>query len=194
MTSGNNIDRARIEAAVRELLAAIGEDPASTELSATPSRVAESYTEFFAGVGVDVASLLSESVPVGSQTGELVLLRDIELRSMCEHHLLPFRGVCHIAYRPRERVVGLSALPRVVDALARRPQIQERLTEQIADALADALNPAGVLVVIDAAHGCVNDRGTRQSAATTVTVASRGVLADPAQRSDVMALIGGNRS
>lgn len=194
MSTGNSIDRARIEAAVRELLAAIGEDPASAELSATPGRVADSYAEFFSGVGVDVASLLSESVPVGEQTGELVLLRDIELRSMCEHHLLPFRGVCHIAYRPSDRVVGLSALPRVVDALAHRPQIQERLTEQIADALVDALNPEGVLVVIDAAHGCVNDRGTRQSAATTVTVASRGVMTDPAQRSDVMSLIGGTRS
>ena len=189
-----SVDRERIQAAVRELLAAIGQDPDSPELAATPARVADSYAEFFSGVGVDVSSILAESVPVGSQTGELVLLRDIELRSMCEHHLLPFRGVCHIAYRPNNRVVGLGALPRLVDALAHRPQIQERLTEQIADALAEALDPDGVLVVIDAAHGCVSDRGVRQSSATTVTVASRGSLADPTARGDVMALIGGSRT
>lgn len=193
MTSGQ-VDRERIRLAVRELLSAIGEDPDRAELTATPGRVADSYAEFFSGVGVDVSGILAESVPVGEQTGELVLLRDIELRSMCEHHLLPFRGRCHIAYRPGDRVVGLSALPRLVDALAHRPQIQERLTEQIADALNEALAPAGVLVVIDAAHGCVNDRGPRQSASTTVTVASRGVLSQPAQRADVMALLGGNRS
>lgn len=187
------IDRERIVQAVRELLSAIGENPDRAELAATPARVADSYAEFFSGVGIDVSGILAESVPVGDQTGELVLLRDIELRSMCEHHLLPFRGVCHIAYRPNARVVGLSALPRLVDALAHRPQIQERLTEQIADEIATALEPHGVLVVIDAAHGCVNDRGSRQSASTTVTVASRGVLSDPAQRADVMALIGGTR-
>ncbi len=192
MTHGS-VDRERIQAAVRELLAAIGQNPDSPELAATPSRVADSYAEFFSGVGVDASSILAESVPVGSQTGELVLLRDIELRSMCEHHLLPFRGVCHIAYRPKNRVVGLGALPRLVDALAHRPQIQERLTEQIADALAASLDPEGVLVVIDAAHGCVSDRGVRQSSATTVTVASRGSLADPTARADVMALIGGSR-
>lgn len=192
MTHGS-VDRERIQAAVRELLAAIGQNPDSPELAATPARVADSYAEFFSGVGVDVSAILAESVPVGSQTGELVLLRDIELRSMCEHHLLPFRGVCHIAYRPKNRVVGLGALPRLVDALAHRPQIQERLTEQIADALADALDPEGVLVVIDAAHGCVSDRGVRQSSATTVTVASRGSLSDPTARGDVMALIGGSR-
>ncbi len=188
------IDRERIERAVRELLSAIGEDPERAELSATPGRVADSYAEFFSGVGVDVSSILAEGVPVGDQTGELVLLRDIELRSMCEHHLLPFRGVCHIAYRPKDRVIGLSALPRLVDALAHRPQIQERLTEQIAQEIQRSLNPEGVLVVIDATHGCVNDRGTRQTSSSTVTVASRGVMADPANRSDVMALIGGNRS
>lgn len=193
MTSGQ-VDRERIQRAVRELLSAIGENPDRAELSATPARVADSYAEFFSGVGVDVSELLAESVPVGEQTGELVLLRDIELRSMCEHHLLPFRGVCHIAYRPNERVVGLSALPRLVDALSHRPQIQERLTEQIADAIDAALVPEGVLVVVDAAHGCVNDRGTRQSTSTTVTVASRGVMSDAANRADVMALIGGSRS
>lgn len=192
--TADHIDRDRIERAVRELLVAIGEDPARAELSATPARVAASYAEFFSGVGVDVDSFLAESVPVGEQTGELVLLRDIEVRSMCEHHLLPFRGVCHIAYRPGDRVVGLSALPRLVDALARRPQIQERLTEEIADALQRSVEPDGVLVVIDASHGCVNDRGTRQNNSTTVTVASRGTLSDVTQRADVMALIGGSRS
>lgn len=187
------IDRARVAAAVRELLLAIGEDPERDELRATPNRVAESYTEFFAGVGVDPQQFLRDTLPVGTETGELVLVRNLDLRSMCEHHLLPFRGVCHIAYRPGARVVGLGALPRVVNALAARPQLQERLTEQIAEALSAGLEPEGVLVVIDAAHGCVTDRGPRQTESTTVTVASRGSLGDPAGRAEVLALIAGSR-
>lgn len=190
-TSGQPVDRTRIVAAVRELLAAIGEDPARPELLGTPDRVADSYAEFFAGVGVDPGRFLADTLPVGGDTGELVLVRDLRLRSICEHHLLPFRGVCHIAYRPAERVVGLSALPRVVDALAARPQLQERLTEQVAETLWTSLAPGGVLVVIDASHGCVTDRGARQSDSRTVTVASRGSLADPAGRAEVMALLGG---
>lgn len=184
------VDRERVAAAVRELLLAIGADPDSPELASTPARVAESYTEFFAGMGQDPASYLSDAIPVGADTGELVLVRDLTLRSMCEHHLLPFRGRAHIAYRPGRSVVGLSAIPRVVDALAARPQVQERLGEQIAQTLADGLAPEGVLVVLEARHGCVSDRGVRQADAVTVTVASRGVLADPVQQAAVFALLG----
>ncbi|WP_241095522.1 MULTISPECIES: GTP cyclohydrolase I FolE [unclassified Leucobacter] len=195
MTHAAGIDQERIRAAVRELLLAIGEDPDREELAATPDRVAQSYVEFFAGVGVDPAELLSEAVPVGDDTGELVLMRDITLRSVCEHHLLPFRGRVHIAYRPHARVVGLGALPRVVEVLAARPQLQERLGEQIAETVDAALAPHGVLVVIEAQHGCVTDRGVRQADSSAVTIASRGVYVDAVERAEVMALISmGDRS
>lgn len=184
------IDRGRIAAAVREMLAAIGVDPDSDELRATPDRVADAYTEFFAGVGVDPLTLLEDSIPVDGETGELVLVRDIAFRSVCEHHLLPFRGRAHVAYRPGARVVGLSALPRVVEALAARPQVQERLGEQIAQAIDTALAPGGVVVVLEASHGCVADRGVRQNDAVALTVASRGALSDPAARSEVISLVG----
>lgn len=185
-----SVDRPRIAAAVRELLTAIGEDPDRHELASTPARVADAYAEFFSGVGVDPSVHLADAVPVGDRPGELVLLRDIALRSVCEHHLLPFRGRAHIAYRPAERVVGLSALPRVVETLASRPQVQERLGEQIAQVLKDGLDPAGVLVVLEASHGCVADRGVRQADAVTVTIASRGELAEPAARAEIMVLLG----
>ncbi|MFC5338828.1 GTP cyclohydrolase I [Leucobacter denitrificans] len=173
------------------MLCAIGADPDSVELQETPRRVAESYGEFFAGMGVDPGSLLVDAaVPVNGDTGELVLMRDISLRSVCEHHLLPFRGRAHIAYQPGERVVGLSALPRVVAALAARPQVQERLGEQIAQVLEDGLSPRGVVVVLEAKHGCVADRGVRETDVEAVTIASRGALADPAARAEVLALIG----
>lgn len=188
MSSG--IDRQRVAAAVRELLGAIGEDPDREELAGTPQRVAEAYAEFFEGVGVDPLTHLGDAVPVGDETGELVLVRDIVLRSVCEHHLLPFRGRAHVAYRPGARVVGLGAIPRVVSTLAARPQVQERLGEQIAEALWEGLDPEGVLVVLEASHGCVADRGSRQSDALVITVASRGALAEPAGRAEVMALIG----
>ena len=183
------IDSGRIEAAVAELLSAIGEDPARPGLVDTPRRVAQAYDEFFAGLDVDPVDHLRETVPTEG-TGELVLLRDIEFRSICEHHLLPFRGVAHVAYVPGDRIVGLGRLPRVVDTLAARPQLQERLGEQIADALTEGLDPRGVLVVLDAVHGCVWARGARQVHSSTVTVASRGTLADPVQRAEAMALIG----
>ncbi len=183
------VDRDRVARAVRELLSAIGADPESDELRATPGRVADSYAEFFAGVGVNPQQFLSDAVPVDGETGELVLMRDIALRSICEHHLLPFRGRAHVAYQPRDRVVGLSALPRVVDALAARPQVQERLGEQIAQAIADGLDAKGVLVVLEASHGCVADRGVRETEAEAVTIAARGSLTDAAARSEAMALI-----
>jgi GTP cyclohydrolase I len=184
------IDRARVEAAVAELLAAIGEDPARPGLRETPAKVADAYAEFFAGVGADPLEPLRETIPVGDVEPELVVVRDLEFRSVCEHHLLPFLGRAHIAYLPSERVVGLGRLPRLVDTLAARPQLQERLTEQIADALVTALAPRGVVVVLDAQHQCVTTRGPRQLRSSTVTVASRGVLDDPVRRAEVITLIG----
>ncbi len=184
------VDRERVARAVRELLSAIGENPDSAELSGTPARVADAYAEFFSGVGVDAVGLLADAVPVGADTGELVLVRDIALRSVCEHHLLPFRGRAHVAYRPGAKVVGLGALPRVVETLAARPQLQERLGEQIADAVVEGIDPEGVLVVLEASHGCVADRGVKQAEATAVTIASRGSLSQPLLRAEVLALIG----
>jgi len=187
------IDSGRIEAAVAEILAAIGEDVGRPGLASTPQRVAQAYTEFFAGIGVDPREQLADSAEFlgEGETGELVLLRDIEFRSICEHHLLPFLGVAHVAYVPGTRIVGLGKLPRVVETIAARPQLQERLTEEIADALSDGLDAAGVLVVIDAVHGCVSTRGARQTATSTVTMASRGSLSNPVERSGVLAMIGG---
>jgi GTP cyclohydrolase I len=191
------IDTARIEAAVTELLAAIGEDAQRAGLVKTPQRVAESYTELFAGVGVDPVPLLRDELTAHTdpgERGEAVVLRDLELRSTCEHHLLPFTGVAHVAYLPAEHLVGLGTIARLVEVVAARPQLQERLGEDIAAALDSALAPHGVLVVIDARHGCVGARGQRQAASTTVTVASRGLLADPVRRAEVMTLIGGGRA
>ncbi len=184
------IDRPRIEAAVAEILAAIGEDPSRPGLVSTPSRVADAYEEFFAGLGQDPAEQLGEGVPLEGHDAEMVLLRDIAFRSICEHHLLPFVGVAHVAYQPNERVVGLGRIPRVVETLASRPQLQERLTEEIADTLQHGLDAKGVLVVLDAQHRCVTARGVRQTESTTVTVASRGELADPVTRAGLLALIG----
>jgi GTP cyclohydrolase I len=187
------IDTGRVEAAVAEILAAIGEDPSRPGLASTPARVAESYADFFSGLGVDPLSHLESAsdldLPEG-ELGELVLLRDIEFRSICEHHLLPFTGVAHVAYVPARRIVGLGKIPRVVETLSSRPQLQERLTEEIAQALEDGLAPRGVLVVLDAAHGCVAARGVRQLKSSTVTLATRGSLSDPVQRSGVLALLG----
>ncbi|CAN5404253.1 GTP cyclohydrolase I FolE [soil metagenome] len=188
-----SIDTARIEAAVLEILAAIGEDPARPGLLSTPKRIAESYGEFFSGLGLDPLDHLAASadfIADSPEAGELVLLRDIEFRSMCEHHLLPFTGVAHLAYLPGTRIVGLGALVRVVETLAARPQLQERLTEEIADALEAGLGARGVLVVLDATHGCVTARASRQTHSTTVTLASRGALSQPVERAEVMTLIG----
>jgi GTP cyclohydrolase I len=191
-TSGSvaaGVNVARIQSAVTELLLAIGEDPSRPGLSRTPERVGQAYAEFFSGVGVDPLTHLLDALE-GAPDGELVVMRGIEFRSICEHHLLPFLGVAHIAYAPSDRIVGLGRLPRVVDTIASRPQLQERLGEEIADALDEGLAPRGVLVVLDAVHSCVTARGVRQVESSTVTVASRGVLADPVQRAEVMALIG----
>lgn len=183
------IDRARIEAAVVELLHAIGEDPTKANFSSTPERVAEAYAEFFAGVGEDPLEHLRESIPI-EQLSEAIVVTDITVRSICEHHLLPFLGVAHVAYLPGDRVVGLGKLPRVVNTLAARPQMQESLTEQIADALVEGLAPRGVLVVIEARHQCVTARGVEQTNSRTVTIASRGELTQPLARAEIMNLIG----
>lgn len=186
------IDSGRIEAAVAEILAAIGEDRNRAGLLSTPRRVAEAYSDFFAGVGVDPLEHLAETVELADdELSELVLLRDIEFRSVCEHHLLPFVGRAHVAYVPGTRVVGLGRLPKVVETLASRPQLQERLTEEIAGCLDAGLDPAGVLVVIDAIHGCVSARGARQAKSSTVTMATRGSLSNPVERAEILALIGG---
>lgn len=190
------IDAGRVEAAVAEILAAIGEDPTRPGLVSTPARVAESYADFFSGIGVDPTIHLTGAKDLDLQEGELgelVLLRDIEFRSMCEHHLLPFTGMAHVAYVPRKRIVGLGKIPRVVETLASRPQLQERLTEEIAETLYTGLEADGVLVVMDATHGCVTARGARQARSTTVTLATRGTLSDPAERSGVLALLGSSQ-
>lgn len=175
-----------------EILAAIGEDPARPALVDTPRRVAEAYAEFFCGIGEDPLGPLRDSaelVAAPDELGELVLLRDIDFRSVCEHHLLPFLGVAHLAYAPGDRIVGLGRLTRVVEILSSRPQLQERLGEQIADTLQEGLAPRGVLVVLDARHGCVTARGTRQVDSTTVTIASRGTLSDPTVQTGVLATL-----
>lgn len=187
------VDVTRIKAAVTELLSAIGEDPTRAELQETPARVAASYEEFFSGIGANPLDHLADTetlMEAGRPAGEIVVMRGIEFRSMCEHHLLPFLGVAHIAYLPTDRVVGLGKLPRVVNTLAARPQLQERLTEQIADAIETGLGARGVLVVLEATHGCVTARGSRQTHSSTVTLASRGALTDPIARAEVMTMIG----
>ena len=193
------VDRERVAALVRELLEAIGEDPDRPGLRATPGRVAEAYSEFFAGVGEDAAAPLAHTISVAhgpapeTLPSGAVMMRDIRFRSVCEHHLLPFRGHAHIAYLPGEKVVGLGALPKVVDILSSRPQVQERLGEQIADVIASSLDTRGVLIVLDATHECVTMRGGRQSDASTVTIAARGELTEPAARAELIALLGPSR-
>ena len=191
------VDRERVAAAVREILVAIGEDPDRPGLKATPQRVADAYTEFFAGVGEDAAAPLAHTISVSrgpapdTLPSGAVVLRDIRFRSVCEHHLLPFAGRAHIAYLPGEQVVGLGALPKVVETLAARPQVQERLGEQNADTIAGALDARGVVVVLDAHHECVTMRGGRQPDAATVTIAARGELAEPAARAEIMMILTG---
>ncbi|WP_344377813.1 GTP cyclohydrolase I [Agromyces tropicus] len=194
------VDAERIERAVRELLLAIGEDPGRPGLERTPQRVAEAYAEYFSGIGADPSVHLADAVPTGSTdagmpaTSDAVVLRDLSFRSVCEHHLVPFTGTAHVAYLPGEKLVGLGRIPAVLDTISSRPQLQERIAEEVADALDAGLKPRGVLVVLDAVHACVTTRGARQEHSSTVTVASRGALADPAARAEVMALIGSGRS
>jgi GTP cyclohydrolase IA len=185
-------DQERAEAAVRELLIAIGENPERQGLLDTPARVARAYREMFAGLYVNPDDVLNTTFD--EEHDELVLVKDIPMYSTCEHHLVPFHGTAHIGYIPGEdgRVTGLSKLARLVEVYARRPQVQERMTSQIADALADALKPRGVLVVIEAEHLCMAMRGIRKPGAITVTSAVRGIFRDnPATRSEAMSLVHG---
>jgi GTP cyclohydrolase I len=164
-------------------------------LKQTPDRVADAYAEFFSGVGEDAAAPLARTISVSrgpapdTLPSGAVMLRGIRFRSVCEHHLLPFRGHAHIAYLPGEQVVGLGALPKVVEILASRPQVQERLGEQIADTIAASLDARGVLVVLDASHECVTMRGGQQADASTVTIAARGEFTDPVARAELIALM-----
>ena len=182
-------DQARAEAAVRELLVAVGEDPEREGLRQTPARVARSYAEIFSGLWQAPEDVLTTTFDLGHD--EMVLVKDIEVYSTCEHHLVPFHGVAHVGYVPAAdgRITGLSKLARLVDVFARRPQIQERLTTQVADALCELLEPRGVIVVMECEHLCMSMRGVRKPGSRTVTSAVRGQLRDPATRAEAMALI-----
>ena len=194
MSTPAPIDLERAERAVREILFAIGEDPDREGLKETPGRGARSYAEIFAGMAQRPEDVLTTTFELGHD--ELILVRDIEVYSTCEHHLVPFHGVAHVGYIPGRdgRVTGLSKLARLVDVYARRPQIQERMTSQIADALLEHLKPLGVLVVIECEHLCMSMRGVRRPGSRTITSAVRGQLRDPATRAEAMALVlGGSR-
>jgi GTP cyclohydrolase I len=185
------VDLERIERAVREILYAIGEDPDRDGLQRTPARVAEMYAEVCAGLAQDPASHLV--VTFEADHDEMVLVRDIALYSICEHHLVPFHGRAHVAYIPGDdgRITGLSKLARLVDGFAKRPQVQERLTTQIADAIVDVLAPRGAFVMIEAEHLCMSMRGVRKPGTLTVTSAVRGLFKESAAtRAEVMALLG----
>src|SRR5215203_3286494 len=184
------VDIARIERAVREILLAVGEDPDREGLLKTPNRVARAYGELMAGLHDDPKRHLQ--TVFRERYDEVVLLRDIEFHSLCEHHLLPFTGRAHVAYLPDGKVVGLSKLARLVEGFARRPQVQERLTTQIADALMEELQPIGAVCVIEATHTCMTIRGANKPGSTMVTSALRGIFKDnPSSRAEVLALIHG---
>ncbi|GAB3790149.1 GTP cyclohydrolase I FolE [Nocardioides ungokensis] len=182
-------DHDRAAAAVRELLLAIGEDPDREGLRETPDRVARAYAELTVGLRQTPEEVLTTTFDIGHD--EMVLVRDIELWSMCEHHLVPFTGVAHVGYIPAEsgKITGLSKLARLVDVYAKRPQVQERLTTQVADALMEILEARGVIVVIEAEHLCMTMRGVRKAGARTITSAVRGMMHRAATRSEAMALI-----
>jgi GTP cyclohydrolase I len=186
------IDAARIEAAVREILLAVGEDPDREGLRETPARVARAYAELFSGLRADPRQLLSKTFT--QKYDEMVLERDIEFASTCEHHLLPFFGKAHVAYLPAGKIVGISKLARVVEVLAHRPQVQERMTEELADLLMEELEPRGVGVILEATHTCMTVRGVRKPSSICTTSAMRGVFRDKqATRGELMALIYGSR-
>lgn len=182
-------DRERAERAVRELLIAVGEDPEREGLVDTPARVARAYEEIFSGMHLTAEDVLTTTFDLGHD--ELVIVRDIEIYSTCEHHLVPFHGVAHVGYIPGTdgRITGLSKLARLVDVFAKRPQVQERLTSQVADALMRILQPKGAIVVVSCEHLCMSMRGVRKPGARTMTSAVRGALTDPATRAEAMALL-----
>ena len=182
-------DLQRIEAAVREILIGIGEDPSRDGLQDTPARVAKSLVELTSGMRKTASEVLSTTFDLGHD--ELIIVRDIEVQSLCEHHMLPFHGLAHIGYLPGDdgRITGLSKLARLVEVFSRRLQVQERLTTQIADALTDVLKPNGVIVIIEAEHMCMSMRGVHKPGSRTVTSAVRGQLRNAATRAEAMALI-----
>ena len=182
-------DEQRAIAAVRELLLAVGEDPDREGLLETPARVAGAFRELLAGARLDARDVLSTTFDIGHD--EMVLVKDIEMRSLCEHHLLPFSGVAHVGYIPSDtgRITGLSKLARLVDIYARRLQLQERLTTQVADSLVEYLRPRGVIVVVEAEHRCMTIRGVHKPGSRTITSAVRGLLHAPATRAEAMSLI-----
>ena len=184
-----NIDKSRIEAAVREILEAIGENPDREGLLETPKRVANMYEEIFAGLSIDPKSLVK--VFQESEHQEMVAVKDIPLYSMCEHHLLPFMGQASVVYIPRKgKVIGISKIARIVDTIAKRPQLQERLTSDIADTIMEAINPLGVAVIIEAEHLCMTMRGIKKPGSKTTTSALRGVFkSDEKTRQEAMSLI-----
>ncbi|MDY6918002.1 MAG: GTP cyclohydrolase I FolE [Chloroflexota bacterium] len=184
------VDKQKIEQAVLSIIEAIGEDPRREGLVGTPRRIAEMYVDLFSGLDVDPKKALTVSFDEGHH--EMVILKDIPFHSMCEHHFLPFVGVAHVGYIPKGRVVGASKLARAVETLARRPQIQERLTSQIAEAVVDALAPTGVGVVIEAEHMCMTLRGVRKPGSKIVTSAMRGLFrTNAATRAEFMSLVEG---
>jgi GTP cyclohydrolase I len=190
VSAAGQVDQARAEAAVRELLIAIGDDPDRDGLRATPARVARSYAEIFAGLHTDPDEVLETTFD--EDHDELVLVKDIALYSICEHHLVPWHGRAAVGYIPGEdgRITGLSKLARVVDLYARRPQVQERLTSQVADAVCKRLSPRGVIVVVEAEHLCMAMRGVRKPGSLTMTSAVRGVFKDdPRTRAEALGLI-----
>lgn len=182
------MDRARLEAAVAEILRAIGEDPARPELARTPQRAARMFEELFGGLAIDPRRYLEETLP--EEHRELIVLRDVTVRSMCEHHLVPMVGVAHVGYLPDGRIVGFDRLARVVDAFARRPQVQERLTAQIAGTIDEMLRPRGVAVLLELEQMCMTIRGVRQVGSRVVTTSYRGVFQeDPAWRAEFHAAL-----
>ncbi|MHC4398785.1 MAG: GTP cyclohydrolase I FolE [Planctomycetota bacterium] len=186
------VDLPRIERAVREILAAVGEDPNREGLRETPARVARMYAEMFSGLHENPRNHLQKFF--AEKCDEVVLVRDISFNSMCEHHMLPFMGKAHIGYLPNGRVIGLSKLARVVEGVARRPQVQERMTETIADLLVDELHARGVAVVIEAVHTCMTVRGVRKPGSVCVTSAMKGIFRSvPSSRAEIMTLIYGDR-
>ncbi|MSW85708.1 MAG: GTP cyclohydrolase I FolE [Actinobacteria bacterium] len=184
-------DADRVERAVREILIGIGENPDRDGLKDTPARVARAYAEMFAGMRQSAEEVLATTFDLGHE--EMVLVKDIEVHSVCEHHLVPFHGVAHVGYIPSAegRITGLSKLARLVDMYAKRPQVQERLTSQIADSLVKILRPRGAIVVMQCEHLCMSMRGIRKPGASTVTSAVRGSMRDPATRAEAMSLIVG---
>lgn len=187
-SKSTHVDHARIEKAVREILSAVGEDPDREGLRETPARVARMYAEMFAGLHEDASSHLKKVFT--EKYDEVVLVKDIHFCSMCEHHLLPFIGKAHIGYLPHGKVVGLSKLARVVESVARRPQVQERMTEQIADLVEEHLSANGVAVVIEATHSCMTMRGIRKPGSSCITSAMRGTFRENlASRSEILSLM-----